>query len=133
VKHRSSVFLVLLRSTIACRVVHSAKSGPKPYFTVQGLFGCSKKGYVKTRRVLKIVNVIAMKRMNGCISYGCGGSFQLTFCIKSTNCTATRWLLLIGAGKNSSRARYVPSPTQQLTANLETSAALAYWCEAYQF
>jgi len=47
-----------------------------------------------------------------------GGSFQLTFCIKSTNCTATRWLLLIGAGKNSSRARYVPSPTQRLTANL---------------
>jgi len=30
-----------------------------------------------------------------------GGGFQLTFCIKSTNCTATRWLLLIGAGKTA--------------------------------
>jgi len=34
------------------------------------LVTCSKKRYVKTRRVLKIVNVIAMRRMNGCISYG---------------------------------------------------------------
>ena len=35
---RSLVFLVLLRRKIACRVVHSAKSSPKPYFTAQGLF-----------------------------------------------------------------------------------------------
>ena len=34
------------------------------------LVTCSKKRYVKIRRVLKIVNVIAMRRMNGCISYG---------------------------------------------------------------
>ena len=76
-EHRRLVSLIPLRRTIPSRVVHSAKFGPKPYITAQGgeeiadfLVTCSKIGYVKSRRVLKIVDVIAMRRVNGCISCG---------------------------------------------------------------
>ena len=71
-QHCSLVFLVLLRRTIACRVVCTVPNPAPNHISLPKdlLVTCSKMGYVKTRRVLKIVSVIAMRRMNGCISYG---------------------------------------------------------------